>query len=259
MTLNPTFRHIAGATAAGLSHQRNGVPNQDAHDFSRIQGPYPAIILAVADGAGSAPNSHTGSRAAVQAATRALRRTMSIGPSIADDGIKMLRSAIDEAHDAISVQAELDDLKISSYATTLLLAIVTTQWTAATQVGDGAIIVMNSETGDSRTLCQSHSGEYANETTFITGKAQPGQHLAHSGHALTSDYDSIGLTTDGLENLALKMPERAPEAGFWRPMFQWLRNDGEQSASYSLHHLLQSDRVRAKSSDDLTILIATAP
>ena len=234
--------------------------------------------MAVADGAGSAPHSDEGARLAVATAVAAVNKEVSKGgwrihavnprwrrigrqprfrrAAAPRDGVNLLRYAIDRAHSAVTAYADARGLAPRDFAATLLVALATPRWIAAAQVGDGAIVAFNSKTGQAQTLCQSHAGEYANETVFITARPQPGRTIAHTGHASAKEYDAIGITTDGLENLALQMPQRLPIPGFWQPMFRHLRETGPEQTTDELNHFLKSDRVRAKSADDLTILIA---
>lgn len=64
-----------GHSARGSSHVRSDLPNQDAIEFFPESGRGLPLILAIADGHGSAKSfrSDIGSRIAVQTATRVLR------------------------------------------------------------------------------------------------------------------------------------------------------------------------------------------
>ncbi|MXZ91455.1 MAG: protein phosphatase 2C domain-containing protein [Chloroflexi bacterium] len=54
---------VALATAAGASHLRDRIPNQDAAAYRLVEiGDSQVVIVAVADGAGSAPRSQEGSQ-----------------------------------------------------------------------------------------------------------------------------------------------------------------------------------------------------
>jgi len=58
--------YILGASVQGRSHERLAIPGQDAHAWATL--PQDAIVIAVADGAGSAAHSGQGSTIATQAA-----------------------------------------------------------------------------------------------------------------------------------------------------------------------------------------------
>ena len=270
---------IAGATVTGSSHKRSEKPNQDSYYFQCSDGKVETAILAVADGAGSAPRSAEGSQIAVRAAVntiarelrkrpsrrfrhswltsknwpRTSRRNMARRPTAT---IRVLRKAMTEAYKAIATHAAAENQATNDYAATLLLAVATPQWIVAAQIGDGAIVAINSVTKQAFTLCESHSGEYANETVFITSKASSQGRNAYTGQIRTEQYDSVGITTDGLEHLALKMPAREAHPGFWTPMIGWLQESGPDQTERNLTNLLESQRVQERTSDDLTILLA---
>ena len=56
---------VISASAIGTSHQRIGLPCQDAGDFCLVDGDH-TVVGAIADGAGSAMHSEIGARAAVE-------------------------------------------------------------------------------------------------------------------------------------------------------------------------------------------------
>ena len=77
------------------------------------------------------------------------------------------------------------------------------------------------------------------------------------GHAAGSDYDALALITDGLENLALKMPEREAFLGFWNPMLNDLAHTDEPEAvPERLLSFISGERVQSRTGDDVTIAIA---
>lgn len=257
---------VAGATAAGDSHLRYGIPNQDAYDYRYCGGRQRAVILAVADGAGSAPRSGEGSRlaASVSVATAArgfnrYQRIAGLQPAVGDGRrwhLAILRQAIGKARATIVQRSQEDGGAPQDFATTLLVALATPRRIFAAQIGDGAILAFNTRTGQARTLCDSHNGRYANETLFITTHNGIIRNIAHTGRGNVGDYNGIGLITDGLENLALKMPGRQPHVPFWGPMFCSLLEDGAEVTGQRLDDFVASDRVRSRTSDDLTILIS---
>ena len=186
---------MAGATLTGSSHRRNERPNQDAYYFKYADGKTAIAILAVSDGAGSAPHSAEGSQIAVTTAVNAIARELrkrragrkfhyhrltrktwtrtskKTGEPRPARTVAILRKAFMEACRAIASHALAQEEVPDDYAATLLLAVATPRWIVAAQIGDGAIVAINSFTKQALTLCESHTGEYANETVFITSKA----------------------------------------------------------------------------------------
>ena len=280
----PQNWNVAGASTVGESHLRRNMPNQDAWACKHTTGRQPATILAVADGAGSAPRSDEGAKIAVETAVNTIsqkitrRRLQSRSPrwtlrtnranwrSLTPRQTpehrritRILREGIRRAYTAIANHAESENESPEAFATTLLLAVTTDRWIITAQVGDGAIVAVNTKNGQGRAICQAHTGEYANETLFITAKRSQKGATAHTGYVRTKDYDAIGITTDGMENLAVKATDRTPYHRFWLPIISWLQYSGEEHAVTNLKDLLNSGRVREKSSDDLTIVIAAKP
>ena len=251
---------VAAATAAGSSHVTNSVPNQDAVDYRLVEvGSVPVLVVAVADGAGSASRSDEGSQIAVKAAVASMVDGINKRPAAAFSehlAVSLVRGAIKRAKNAVVRYGRKHGVPIGELACTLIVAVASERLATAAQVGDGAVIAFNVDSGAARTLCAAHTGEYANETTFITSRTRPHE-IADVGHASRYDHDALALITDGLQNLALKMPEREAFMGFWNPMLNDLAHTDEPEAvSERLHSFISSERVQSRTSDDVTIAIA---
>ena len=251
---------FAAASAAGSSHVRDGIPNQDAVDCRLIEiGDSQVVIAAVADGAGSAPRSDEGSQVAVKAAVASIVDGINKRPAAAFSkhlATSLVRGAIKKAKNAVVRHGRKHRVPTRDLACTLIVAVASGRLVTAAQVGDGAVVAFNIDNGAAHTLCAAHGGEYANETTFITSRARP-HRIASVGHASGSDYDALALITDGLQNLALKMPEREAFLGFWTPILKDLAQTGEPEAVPGrLQSFISSERVQSRTSDDVTIAIA---
>ena len=81
----PVWR-VIGQSVQGASHMQTGRPNQDAIDYLPISGKDTSLIVAVADGHGSAKcfRSHIGADAAVRAATAVLQELLDTQPNLSD-------------------------------------------------------------------------------------------------------------------------------------------------------------------------------
>jgi hypothetical protein len=67
----------------------------------------------------------------------------------------------------------------------------------------------------------------------------------------------LALFTDGLERLILSRPDNTPYGPFFHPLFRFTADLVEATAGQEhLARLLRSDRIRARSDDDLTLLLA---
>ena len=229
---------MVAVSEIGAAHVEAEMPCQDS---SRFFTDSDTLIACVADGAGSAPLSHRGSQAAADEFVVTVWDSLCDGIDLSDAAL----NAFDRARKAVY---EIADNNPKKYATTLLGLVATSNALAAVQVGDGAIIV------DGEVVIDSHSGEYANETSFITQPDAKPMTFSFSG-----EVRRVGILTDGLENLALENNgyQRAPHGGFFDPLFEWLKQTDESDRSVQLGEFLTSDRVRSRTTDDVTLLLAT--
>ena len=143
---------VLGASVVGTSHQRMGRGCDDAH-FYRVRDGY--TLLAAADGAGSAERSALGAATAVQKAVDVTEEILlrQGEPTAEEQWLNLLPTIMREVHDALAMLC-VDNLNASfasvdqeaqlppptslhDLATTLLLAVVTTNWLAVAQIGDG--------------------------------------------------------------------------------------------------------------------------
>jgi hypothetical protein len=243
---------VVGASVQGVSHQRNRQPCQDAHAWQELESG--VLLVAVADGAGSAPLSDVGASIAVQAAiSEAAERLCDCLPYEEDDWRWLLRNVFLTARNAVETNAHTRGHVPSELATTLVLAIATPHLVAAAQVGDGAAIA---RLGEDRfvNLTRPPTQEYVNETTFLTS-----QDFLNRTQFIVSQVEATGLAvfSDGLQMLALKMPQGEPHVPFFVPILRFASGTNERSnAEQLLRDFLQSPRIAARADDDLTLVLA---
>src|SRR5262245_39729104 len=154
---------VVGASVTGLSHLRAGQACQDAHRWHELASG--VLLVAVADGAGTAPLSAVGASLAAQAAVaEAAERLRDCLPCAEGDWLLLLRGVFEAARGAVEAGAEARGHPAGDLATTLLLAVATPDFVAAGQVGDGAAVV---RLADDRyvALTRPPAQEYVNETT----------------------------------------------------------------------------------------------
>jgi Protein phosphatase 2C len=240
------WRHLA-ASVAGTSHTRRNLPCQDYHSWNLLGDN--TIIAAVADGAGSAERSQEGSKAAVEAAIQFFSSRMqgvtsgdaAFYQALIQEGLKSSRRALEAFG--------MPDLH--QVATTLLLAILSPDWLAVGQVGDGGIVA---EFGcdDLRVLTVPASGEYLNETSFITST----DFLARAHYeVLPSDkLSALALFTDGIQFLALRHSDNTAHKPFFDPLFDFVAS--RNSDAGELEAFLMSEKVCEQTDDDKTLIVA---
>jgi hypothetical protein len=228
-----------------------------------------SLILAVADGAGSARHGAVGAHNAVYVAINAIGQILDEQDDL---------SSQDEWGCAIEnvlqdTQAEIADLPVkwqemqlkgtespndeqalslSDFATTLLIAIITPAWIVAAQIGDGAIVVQyDDQTVD--VLTQPNHGEYFNQTSFVTDYDYL-QYAQITSIQHLPIVKGIAMFTDGLENLALDFATKAAYPPFFLPLFRFAER--AESTQEELEAFLSSERVCKQTDDDKTILLA---
>jgi hypothetical protein len=99
------------------------------------------------------------------------------------------------------------------------------------------------------------SGEFINETIFFTS---PDYLKALQFGMRRGEVAGLGVISDGLQLLALKMPEATPHPAFFMPLLQFLHEtDDMHAAERQLREFLGSDRIRQRADDDLTLVLGT--
>ena len=156
---------VATATAPGSSHLKEGLPNQDAEAYRVIEsGTGEVLIAAVADGAGSASRSDEGSRIAVDSAVTTIVDGIDRQPWAAlykHPAESLARDAIMRARADVEHYGRQHGIVPRELASTLIVAFACDGLITAAQVGDGAVMAFNVDSGGVTTLCEAHSGEYS--------------------------------------------------------------------------------------------------
>ncbi len=242
---------LLGASVTGRSHESRGLPNQDA--LAAATAASGSLLLAVADGAGSASRSQEGARVACETAITALGAHDHRQPETA------LRHALDKAAQAVHSVARRAGRPGRDYACTLLLVLVTAEQVSGLQVGDGAIVC--SGAGEMERLTPGWRSTHAGETVFVTSPNVRG--LATVASRETAGTEGIALLTDGLEPVATSLDTGEPFTPFFAPLFTFTATGADSGAqalrSRQLSELLGSERIRSRTHDDTTLLLASRP
>ncbi len=245
---------IAAASMPGSNHEKMGLPCQDACFHRTLPGGI--FVAAVADGAGSARHSDIGAALAAKKAVDTIAAQAALARLPEDDEAwrSLLVDAFAVARGAVEREAAELGASPGDLATTLILVVGTRQLVAVAQVGDGAAIVCD-DAGEVGALTVPQNGEYLNETEFLVAP----QALESIQWAVRRGEPAhVAVLSDGLEMLALKMPDGVPHQPFFDPLFRFMADvGGEQEANRQLQEFLGSTRIRERTDDDVTLLLAS--
>jgi hypothetical protein len=250
-TLRDTGWRVAGASVAGTAHERAGIGCQDAHRWKVL--PNGCLVIAVADGAGSATCAEEGAHLAVDAAGAyldgALRGDI---PDNEHGWHEVIQRTLDAARAALVAHAAGARQPLRDYAATLTVVVATDDTLAVGQVGDGIAVA---EGADGLMLAAApQRGEYANEVALLTSpQAVEDATIA----AIPMTARTVAVTTDGLLRLVVRLPSHEPHAPFFRPLFAFLDETADlATAGDELARFLSSARVTERTDDDKTLVIA---
>jgi hypothetical protein len=249
---------VIGAAVQGLSHQKQGLPCQDALEYRCL--PDGTLLVALADGASSATHSELGAQAAVQAAVDALTASLEIGqPAECCDWVEVFWETFESARAALLQLAKKREESLRDFATTLTCLAATPEILIVGQLGDGAVVARGAD-GVLDTVTTVQRGEYANETYFLTQEQALEQVVIQ---VINLPLQGLAVMSDGLTRLALKRPTNEPHLPFFKPLFAFveaaaLSNDGTQ-ASEALTAFLASPRVCERTDDDKALVLALRP
>jgi len=243
--------HVVGASVRGGSHHKNGQPCQDAHSWRVL--PNGGVVVAVADGAGSSTLSQIGSaRAALSSVEWVYEMIGTNTPSTDDEWRDLLKVAMQTAHESVLTAASMRKVTPRDLATTLIVTIAMPNIVVSAQVGDGASVVMT-DAQNLIAVTAPQRGEFANETTFFTSPNY--LDIVQIG-IWRGAVKGMAALSDGLQLLALRMPEASPHPAFFAPLFRVVADSEDlMETQEQLHNFLRSDRIQHRADDDLTLVL----
>lgn len=246
---------VVGAAVQGISHQKQGLPCQDALKYHCLPGGI--LLVALADGAGSAAQAELGAQAAVEASVDWLvTRLEKDRPLECCEWTEVIWEAFQNARTALERLGEQQDKPLRSFATTLTCLVATPEQLIVGQLGDGAVVAVDEEDG-LRTVTTLQRGEYANETNFLTQDQALDLVVIQ---VIDEQVRALAMMSDGLTRLALKRPDNEPHPPFFKPLFAFVGssaslNDPAQ-ANLALMEFLTSPRVCERTDDDKALVLA---
>ena len=243
---------FAKSKVIGSSHIKSGFPCQDRLACEVVSGE--TLIAAVADGAGSASLAEIGAAIVIQTFMRLISKDIVSGRS---DYVEILKSAAMGAKKKLYEIAQWHSAEIRDLATTLLAVVVGPLGGGALQIGDGVIVARDGTDGWGWVFWPQR-GEYANTTFFLTDENAMDLLKVEQ---ITNKITEIALMTDGIEPLVLHYASQTVHEPFFNGIFEplLLENDhGEiRHISEMLNRFFSSERVRARTDDDISFIMAT--
>ena len=238
-----------GASVMGTSHVAMQTRCQDHSAYAVVDGPGgAALVIAVADGAGSAPASFHGAKTAVEAALAFFTAAVAEGRALGAEDVVQCFAASRE--NVLAVAAEYEHAA-RDYSSTLLIVVATAEKTSIGQIGDGAVVV---DDGTLRVATWPQQGEYANTTHFLVDDDAMEQLVTVESGAVRR----IAVFSDGLQALALQYDTKTPHEPFFAPFFDYLEASSKDDADVEdeLRAYLESGSVNARTDDDKSLVLA---
>ena len=251
------WRYVA-ASIVGTSHEKVGGACQDANDFQVYLLPSGenVLVAAVADGAGSAACGGEGAARACSVFVGLVNDHLSSGNTVEQISLETAKFWTTVIQSALGKEAESVSRDRRDFACTLLGLVAGNSCTACLQIGDGVMVVADSEEHAYGHVFWPDRGEYANTTHFVT-QDEALEHLQFD--SVRREIVEVALLTDGLQSIALNYQQQTAHEPFFRGLFAPLRGLGEgrsHELSRSLAEFLSSPRVNEKTDDDKTLVLA---
>jgi hypothetical protein len=252
------WRYVA-ASVIGTSHEKAGGTCQDANDCRIYALPCGETVLAaaVADGAGSAVCGGEGAARTCRALLGLMDEHLDSGGTVEQVTRDTVRSWITTIQSLLEEEAKAAAHERRDFACTILGLIVGESCAACLQVGDGVIVLADSEEHAYGHVFWPDRGEYANTTHFVT-EDDAIEHLQFE--SVKRRIMEVALLTDGLQTIALNYQQQSAHEPFFKGLFAPLRTAEEGCSlelSESLVAFLTSPRVNEKTDDDKTLVLAS--
>jgi len=195
------WRYVA-ASVIGTSHEKAGGTCQDANDCQiyALSAGEKVLAAAVADGAGSAVCGGEGAARTCGALLGLMEEHLDSGRTVEQVTRDMVRSWIASIQSLLDEEAKAASRERRDFASTILGLIVGESCAACLQVGDGAIVLADSEEHVYGHVFWPDRGEYANTTHFVT-EDDAIEHLQFE--SVKRRVVEAALLTDGLQAIAL--------------------------------------------------------
>ena len=206
--------HVAAGSVRGKLHAHRGLWREDSFALVQVEtGSRVWSVVAVSDGAGSAPLSRVGSKVACAAAVESLRKSLLAIESLAQEqdelvarDLPTIKAALVEAGvaslRAIENESQTRGKPLTAFAATLLV-LVRREWNGAQlcaglQVGDGAIALWDGE--EVTLLGEADHGQSSGETRFLTTHGIEGEFPNRVKFSIKRDLQALAVVSDGVSD-----------------------------------------------------------
>ena len=248
--------YIFGCSVIGPLHVQMNLPCQDACAFETFAG---GLIIAVADGLGSASCSQVGARVAVETAVASAKSALSTenGSNVVLSDV--LQGAVLAAREALVQRAAEEQCTLRDLACTIIVVASHDSEVAVAHIGDGAVVARTQQ--GLELASGPGASEYTNEVCPLTAMNwQESLRLVPTLH----NVECVAVFTDGCQRAAFRKSAESlePFSGFFGPLFSYAREESNQpEATAELERLLSSKKLCENSEDDKTLVVAvlTAP
>jgi hypothetical protein len=252
------WRYVA-ASVIGTSHEKAGGSCQDANECQISLTPTGEKVLAatVADGAGSAICGGEGAARTCRALLGLMNEHVGSGKTVEQVTRETVEAWITMIQCLLEDEAKTASRERRDFACTVLGLIVGENCAACLQIGDGVMVLADSEEHAYGHVFWPDRGEYANTTHFVT-QDDAFEHLQFE--SVKRRIVEAALLTDGLQTVALNYQEQTAYEPFFKGLFAPLRTAAEGCStelSDSLAAFLSSPRVNEKTDDDKTLVLAS--
>lgn len=230
---------ILAASRRGRSHEHNGSFRDDHFEYKILDHDPSIVILAVADGAGSAEYSREGSRIATEKTISFLNTELinntafqklenydfNDGPTSEVNNelvqnwkisvTELFRSTTQYAIEQIQKQVENIQSTFRAFATTLQIVIVKhvqdKRFISSFWIGDGAISIYNPN--KVRLLGETDGGDYVGQTVFLNPNLEPIHRYIRISIADKNDW--LFLMTDGVSDPYFETDQELSNLDSW--------------------------------------------
>lgn len=266
---------IAHASSIGQMHLDRDMPCQDANTVFLVEDSEIGVAI-VADGAGSAKHSESGSQLVVESLRELLAEAVKEKFATEEDQEieNTLLEIYKNVYGKLAQHAESEELDVKDLATTVILVLFSENFIICSHIGDGRAGYQDIE-GNWFPMMVPYEGEEANQTVFITSAIWDTPQDFIRTKIFRDRIQSFVLLSDGCERIAFRLNEKLdgevemyrklnePYAPFLNPNVEALRKLVDQgNTPQQINKLWEQFLANGNSSfveerDDKTIILGT--